>query len=467
MLDHRVWKGLWHDSRDPDAEVAGELSFSQADSELMLIGRLPVFSDEPTAPWNLVDRPRICGITTDGDAITLERCIPRSATAGRGVPVERHHADVILVGACYELNEEIVFDAIEFQFTHLDQWATVSGFHSSWNWREDGKTIDSLSVTFTPPGSITATLDDGTTLSIDFGWSTSGLRQVTTESIIKQHATVSVRFASPTPFSDAIAIGGQLRNFLNLAVGAAVHPRKIVGVIDPPADAEADSLTGLTPGPLRIEVLYGLSDQPEAKDLEDAREPFKMTFTLADVADTLGGRFGGWRDNYKRLKPTFDLFFAVNYGAMRYIDPQFLALVQAIETYDRRTNGDSFPDWVSDEDRRGHREPTLRMRLGRIYQLMGTVAARIAGDSESFIASVVDARNYYTHYDERLEQKAPKGIELVPLTAQLKALTEALLLSELRFSIDEIDSMFSRVDRYRSIEHLNTVVAEHVASRVG
>lgn len=465
MLEDRLWKGLWHDLRDPDAEVAGELAFSQANSELALIGRLPAFSDEPIAPWGLVDRPRICGITTDGEAITLERCIPRSATAGRGVPVERHHADVILVGAHYELDEEVVFDAIEFQFTHLDQWATVSGFHSSWSWREDEKTIDSLSVTFTPPESITAKLDDGTTISIDFGWSTSGLRQVTTESVIQQHATVLVRFTRHTPLSDALAIGGQLRNFLNLAVGAAVYPRKIVGIVDPTANAEPELLTGLTPASLRVEVLYGLSDQPQTEELNETREPYTMTFTLADVVDSLGERFGRWRENYKRLKPTFDLFFAVNYSAMRYIDPQFLALVQAIETYDRRTNGDVFPEWVPNEDRRGRREPTLRMRLERIYKSAGTVATRVADDLDSFIGSVVDARNYYTHYDERLEDSAPKGIELVPLTAQLKALTEALLLRELDFSVEEIDTIFSRVDRYRAIDHLQTVVAEHAANR--
>jgi hypothetical protein len=462
VLEPRDWKGLWHDPRDREVEIAGELSFSQGETQLELVGRLPLFADEPLPPWHLVERRRIRGRTTGGEAITLERCLPRSVTAGRGVPVEVHHADVILIGAYYDLAEDVLFDAISFEFSHFDQWATVSGFATSISWSEEAKTIASLAVTFTPPASIEATLDDGTELSVAFAWSSSAVSQVTTESVIRQNATTTFRFGAPTPLSDAIALGGEFRNFLNLAVGAPVHPRRIIGIVDPPTDARPDPLTRLPEAPLRIEILYQLSDHPDPGALVETRDPHKMLFTLADIIETLGARLDKWRGNYARLKPTFDLFFAVNYGAMRYIDPQFLTLAQALETYDRRTHGRAFPPWVEPDDRK-RREPTLRQRLERVHHTTAAVGARIVPDRDAFIEAVVRGRNYYTHYDERQEEHAPEGIELVALTAQLKALTEALLLMELEFSVDEIDAIFKRIDRYRMIDHIRDAVNEHLS----
>jgi hypothetical protein len=459
MLEERAWQGLWHDVREPDTTVAGDLTFSREDSQLALIGRLARLSGDAEAPWALVERPRICGVTTDGNWITLESCIPRSARVGTGVPVESHSAGVVLVGAHWAANEEIVFDAIEFQFTHLDRWATVSGFSTSLNFKNDKKTLESLGVTFTPPASIEASLNDGTRLSVDFGFTSTMFEQVTTESIIRQHATIALRFPAPTRFSEAVEIGGQIRNFLNLGVGASVHPQKIVGVVDPPAAAEVDKFTGLPPTQLRIEILYQLSDQPEPRDLAEKRDPYKMTFTLAEIANDLGVRFDNWRVNYKRLRPTFDLFFAVNYGALRYIDPQFLALAQAAETYDRRTHAKLFPSWSSASDRK-RGEPSLRLRLERLYERMRPVSTHIAPNRDEFVSAVVDGRNYYTHYDARLEQRAPRGIQLVPLTAKLKALIEGLLLGEIGFATPDIDAMFERIERYQLIRHLESVVTE-------
>lgn len=137
----------------------------------------------------------------------------------------------------------------------------------------------------------------------------------------------------------------------------------------------------------------------------------------------------------------------------------FLTLVQGLETYDRRTT--SLEARGRDGCHCGRREPTLRMRLDRIVSEAAIVGERICGDKEAFVSAVVDGRNYYTHYDERLERRAPKGIRLVPLTAQLKALTEACLLGEVGFSSEEINVMFDRIDRYAHIEHLQNVVAEH------
>lgn len=72
---------------------------------------------------------------------------------------------------------------------------------------------------------------------------------------------------------------------------------------------------------------------------------------------------------------------------------------------------------------------------------------------------MVKGRNYYTHYDESLQGRAPQGIKLLPLTAQLRALVEMCLLLEIGFSASEIDALFERSERYRDLEHLLELTA--------
>jgi ApeA N-terminal domain 1 len=460
MLEPKEWRGIWWDARNAEVTVGGVLTFSQDEAELQLLGQLGSFGSE-LSPFAPIDRPRICGVTTDGKEITLHRCIPRSARIGAGAPEERHHVDVILVGATYAAEEDILFDKIHFRFTHLDQWAGVSGFHSGLEWK-DNKTVEAVNVTYRPPAPVTASLSDGSDISISFSWAWSGVEAVTTEARIEQRAELVVTFASPTEFSNAITIGGKLRNFLNLAVGRPVHPVQIVGVVNPPAEPEADPLTGLERRPLAIEAFYRLSDEADPADLARKVYPEKMPFSLDEVRETLGNRITTWLDKYELLKPTFDLYFGVVYGAMRYLEPRFLTLAQAVETYHRRTTakmqlasaaGNAHPA-------RPRKEPTLRERLQDLLQRCPQVTAKLISEPESFIDHVVKGRNYYTHYDESLQGRAPQGIKLLPLTAQLRALTEMCLLLEIGFSPSEIDAIFERSERYREVDHLLNVTAE-------
>ena len=478
MLEPREWRGLWWDPHKPETRIAGVLSFSQADAELELIGLLPDLEAEDGSlevMFGLVDRPRIHGLTTDGGKITLDRCIPRGRRIGAGVPVERHHPGVIFVGHHFE--DAIEFDAIEARFTHLDEWAGLSGFSESLSWTDERK-IEAIKVEFRPPEDVTATLKDGTTIEIGFAWSWSGPAIVTTRAEIEQQAGILARYPTPREFDEALKLVGRLRNFFNLGVGKPVHPREVAGILEPATteDRESDQ-----PGVnrTRVEILYTLSDQPQPSDLE-ARDvlPHEMRFTLRDIHDSLDQRIQTWLERYEILRPALDLYFGVAYGAVRYLEPRFLSLIQALETYHRRTSSTTvLPEqehlrWISsvldplpDSARRDRlekilahsNEPPLRARLKEVLASCPTIGSKIASKARVFLEAAVTGRNYLTHYDPTLEARAPKGIELLPLSAQVGALLEMCFLREIGFTCEEIDAIFTRVRRYEEIDHLARV----------
>jgi hypothetical protein len=87
-----------------------------------------------------------------------------------------------------------------------------------------------------------------------------------------------------------------------------------------------------------------------------------------------------------------------------------------------------------------------------------TVSKRIVGsnpgDQDAFIDAFKTSRNYYTHYNPKLEKKAAQGATLLLLSIQLQAIIEISLLRELGFPCRSIDDPPTRppVRRDRTLQ---------------
>ena len=68
-------------------------------------------------------------------------------------------------------------------------------------------------------------------------------------------------------------------------------------------------------------------------------------------------------------------------------------------------------------------------------------------NKDIFINRVVDTRNYLTHYDKNLREKAVDGEQLYYVTQQLKIVIVICLLSELGFKFKEIKKLLARNGR--------------------
>lgn len=199
--------------------------------------------------------------------------------------------------------------------------------------------------------------------------------------------------------------------------------------------------------------------------MQEAREvhPAEMLFTLADARSRLAQLVENWFAKQELLRPVFDLYFGAIYNRHAFLEQQFLSLMQAIETFHRRTSAETdlpptdhdrrveeilkaapatHRDWLSSKLTYSN-ELTLRTRLSDVLGRCPEVVGKLVKKNKSFIHQVYTARNYLTHYDQALEAEAPKGLDLYPLTIRLQALVEMCLLLELGFDCTEIDGSSS------------------------
>jgi HEPN superfamily Apea-like protein len=84
-------------------------------------------------------------------------------------------------------------------------------------------------------------------------------------------------------------------------------------------------------------------------------------------------------------------------------------------------------------------EPSLETRLRQVYASMPDEAQKLLGDKDRFCVKVAQTRNYFTHFDKRLKQKALAGGELWRTVYKLKYLIRVLLLREL--GLAEVDRL--------------------------
>jgi len=307
-------------------------------------------------------------------------------------------------------------------------------------------------------------------LVISFSWQLGEVGPVTTDVRVTQRTRITVRFRTEASLKRVLEYTYQLRNFLGLAVGRPVLPLSVRGLILPPPEAEPDAVTGVAPQPIGVDIYYRLSSTPP---LGRKLLPQQMLFTLDDARPRLETLLNNWLIKHEILRPVFDLYFGATYSPHSYLEQTFLSLMQALETYHRRTSSetelpqgrhqerldailDSVPaqyrDWLNEKLLYSN-ELTLRRRLKDVLGRCPLVVDNLVNDKPSFVNGLLDTRNYRTHYDKSLEYKALQGTALYPFVVRIRSLVEMCLLLELGFSCEEIAAIFERVDRYAEIRN--------------
>jgi len=193
-----------------------------------------------------------------------------------------------------------------------------------------------------------------------------------------------------------------------------------------------------------------------------------MLFAYPDVADNLQGMLKEWLEQHEALAPAFNLYFAVRSGRHTYLESAFLSIVQGLETLHARTSGETldspegfanrierilagcpeeFREWLAEELAYANR-PSLRTRLRRMLKPFATQFGN-ADARKQFVDGVVNTRNYLTHYDSTLADRAAQGAAIHRLTAKLEALFQLHLLAMVGISQERIEHLLAENQKLR------------------
>ncbi len=185
--------------------------------------------------------------------------------------------------------------------------------------------------------------------------------------------------------------------------------------------------------------------------------------------------FRNWFTKAEWLAPVCAIYFGTLYNPSKYLDFNFLALIQALEAYHRRATDETdlsasehaarieaifeaapapHRQWLSEKLQYSN-ELSLRRRLKQLFAQCSFLLDELVSDSKATINAIYNNRNYLTHYDKNLADRTARGDRLLYLVEVLKLLLQACLLRELGFTEVKIKEFLSRSRTVRMIRHLS------------
>ena len=196
-----------------------------------------------------------------------------------------------------------------------------------------------------------------------------------------------------------------------------------------------------------------------------------MLFILPDIRDRLNELLKTWFSRDEAYQSLYDLYFGTVRSPSMYVEHRFTNMFQALESYDRRTFtlesekmqahqerldrifksvADDDKEWLERPLRHSH-EPSAANRIRRLAKKLD--AGWLLSNRDIDLAA--DLRNYYTHFDTKVEERLPakekRALIMSNLAARLRILCELVLLDGIGFSVDDVRS---RMEKIRRLDHL-------------
>lgn len=185
-----------------------------------------------------------------------------------------------------------------------------------------------------------------------------------------------------------------------------------------------------------------------------------MLFSYDVIKANAEDVFNKWINAYEILSPALNLYFSTKTGAQKYLEGEFLALAQGLETYHRRTSDKKLMDpdefdslvfkiiekcpkehvpWLEGRLKHGN-----EINLGNRIKLIIEPFKSLLGNSNKrtkLLRKIVDTRNYFTHYSEDLKDKAANGKELWELCQKMEVIFQLHFLKVIGFNEEEINNV--------------------------
>lgn len=432
-----------------DTRWPGRFSWSTADGPVLDVdarhGEIPY-------PPSADEFPLIYGETIDGKAITLVESFQTSANMHMPGGVEASFsARYAIVGAWFESSEELRFSCLTFRLSDLDAWIGVSGF------RVDRLASTGFSLSYEVPDSLE--IGDAPAVRIHADFRASGGPRFARPLIeVALHQRVRLRLATerPTPLPDLIELVRQTRNFFSFVF------RQQTRLLEVSVRAEIE----VRRGGERTREEHDLAVYCKSDTDPTPRRPIerhRMLFRLEDCRELGESPLSRWLAKVDLLGPIYDLYLVGLYQPRIYLELQFLALAQALESLHSR----KFPDyelpkaehkerlaailgsapekWREWQKRKLVTSNKASFRDG-VVDLLKTLPPSLAGEIGDFddcAARIGWTRNYLTHWNADLEKKAAKGEALFRLADALRLILEALLLLEIGFTYSDVEELLS------------------------
>ena len=453
MMESFDYEGIWWLPESVDNKVAGRLQFSKTEGLILnLIGTL-----NPTFGFNETNKyPLVHGLTQTGKSFTLQNVFETGLHIGLpGFNSQTLDATIAFSGAHFDSLDQIKFDMMHVEYNHLGKWVDTSGLSYS-IFDEDGN-FERLEANYAYPEEVTAYLTDvKITPTYTFNINIPAMHPVE-ELQLKQKIYLKVEADNALSLETAMRrFILPFRNLLTFATNSPNFITKLTGFFSNNQGTKSDESTESS-----INIFF----QENNSSTVSKASPL---FTLKDVKNDFSDLLQKWFTIADELDSVCNLFFGVLYSDQMYSEHKFASFVHAAESYHRhRFKNEVLPKaehkqmvkeivdqvlekhqaWLKEKLAYSN-ETRFRDRIRDLIDFAGAVIDPLIGDKEDFVSSVANTRNYNTHYDIRLKDRALRDADLYWLSQTLSFLVQICLLRELGFSAERCVDIFANNQEY-------------------
>lgn len=468
MIEKFEYIGEWFLPTNRNNRISGTLTYLPTDGiTLNLYGS---FDDGVIFPRDK-DEGIILGITSDSQQITLSNCFVTQRGSTKfivgeecGKPTITYSAHFLLIGTHVNNIDDLTFNKISAEIFNLGEWLGISGFKKDID--IESYKNNKCTIYYKLPEIIEFDISKGFKGRFNFSAKESDRTRYQKIVTIKQRVEFEVESQDEETIENLLKYLFTFQNFISLALYRSTYPIAI-------------SLRGekhkkdYGDGELhkkKIELYFYSRD---IKFDEKERMDIEMLFTYHKLGGNPNEVIKNWYEKYEMLEPAFDLLFEQFYNKGFTINT-FLNLAQSAETFHARVHDhtrippneykgmkddilklvpNKYHEWLKDQFNFGN-YLNLHSRLTELIdKYSNSTLDKILGNKEKFVLNVKNSRNYYTHYDKRLEKKALKGADLFYLSERLKILLTCAFLMEIGLTKENIVTNLEWV-KWRNWNHL-------------
>ena len=437
--------GIWFLPENPSDQVVGTLKIYENGG---IILELTGFFDKDqgntdrtqSLNTDLGDYQLIKGFAKTGGEITLHNCkdiVRRTPFAGGTLHIYVS-CETAYFDKSFDKEDEIKFGRYDLRFPYLREWLWQFGFKS------EIETTRKWNLSFESPEEFICKFD-GDIISIKtFGSYNDQLYKFSGEQI-SYFQFLLFKKLSLKEFNEKYLWPTQ--NFLSFVTDRPNWVDQISAKIDSTNKEE------------NLGKIFHLFPS-KRKNKEKNTHPRDFLFWLKKTDLTFQEIFQRWLAINNELNTVLDLYFGVLFTEGYYPKTRFLNLIQSCEVYhsirfeykvipvekhDERVKSmlsltpKNLKSWVRQCLKYSNRK-NLKDVLTELFDDFGLVLGTYVSSIDKLTTKLKDTRNYYTHYNERLRNKAAQGEELVLLTELVSLILKFHLLKELGFSNNHIST---------------------------
>jgi hypothetical protein len=440
-------KGIWWIPSNPEDEISGTVSLK--DGGGIILDMIGTFGKEKDSFTKLNNFDLIRGYSRSGGELTLHNCreIIKKTPFGSGTEHSYISCETAYFNLDLDEEEEIKFDIYYLDFPFLEEWLCLFGFEADWN------NLDDWKLTFKKPETYIAENEYGS-FKIDTKLVAGHKNQF--KYTAEQKSWFKFTLSEKTTFDDfkdKFLIPSQ--NFISFVTN---YPNWIKFISARSSDDDKNK------SDIKIHHL-----QPFKKD-DHNKSPSRQDqlFSLKNVDKEFSFIFNNWLNIHDDLEAVIELYFGVLFNKHSFPKTRFLNLCQACESYHsirkessivkEKTHrkrlksvlgsiSEEYKTWVNDGLYHANRK-TLKTQLTELLEEFLNLYSPFIQSNEKLAKKIKDTRNYYTHYNSALKDKAAKGKELILLSELLSTLIKTHLLSELGFSKVEIEKIMNDLTQF-------------------